>query len=93
VQFDVFTWKMGKWEHSRGAPISPGDAIPGTDWSVLDIRDNLHSNSEKYVLLINLDGTTESHDVKSDRENPDFEQLENDAKSAQADADARTPGS
>jgi hypothetical protein len=93
VVFDVFTWNKGHWNKSRSKEISPGDAIPGTDWSVLDVRDDLHGNGERYALLINIDGTVERHEVKTDSESPDFEQLENDTKSAQAGAGNGAPGS
>jgi hypothetical protein len=93
VVFDVFTWNKGHWVKSRSKEISPGDAIPGTDWSVLDVRDDLHGNGERYALLINIDGTVERHEVKTDSESPDFEQLEIDTKSAQAGAGTGVPGS
>jgi hypothetical protein len=73
VVFDVFTWGNGHWKKSRSKEISPGDAIPGTDWSVLDVRDDLHGNGERYALLINIDGTVERHEVKSDSESPNYE--------------------
>jgi hypothetical protein len=94
VVFDVFTWKNGHWNQTRSKPMSPGDAIIGTDWSVLDVRDDIHGNGDKYALLLNIDGTTQRHEVKTDAESPDFEQLQADVKaSASANTGTQTPGS
>ena len=97
ARFDIFQWISGNWKVSKGQAIQPGDVVPGTDWTLVDVR-GLDSSRErdKYVLLTDDSGEMSKRDWTTDRSDAKHKDLldqTNPNKNAESTANtpARTP--
>lgn len=75
---DVFQYVGGEWKPTKNLPAGPGDEVPGTDLTLVDVRptDPNHSR-EKYVLLTSNTGDLLRRDVSADEADPDHQQMLN----------------
>ncbi len=71
AKFDVFEWKNDAWV-SRVRSVTPGDQIPGTNWTLADIR---RDSKGQYVLLVNDAGVVERRDLKKDQESSEYQEM------------------
>jgi hypothetical protein len=56
AHFDVFHWIHGAWTAKKNLPLVPGDLVPGTDWSLVDLRHGEGSRHSEYYALLTDDG-------------------------------------
>ena len=67
AQLDIFQWSGGKWKQQRAA-LAPGDVVPGTDWTLFDIRGTGASRPrDKYILLADNVGDISKRDLATDQ--------------------------
>lgn len=77
---DVFQWAKGEWKKltPKESALTPGDQVPGTDWTVVDVRvgDSAHDR-DKYVLLTSDTGQMSKRDYSVDHSDPAHQDLNN----------------
>lgn len=82
VNFDVFQWKSGEWKKlpPGSSRFSPGDLVPGTNWTLVDVRggDANTSRKDKYVLLTDDAGELARHALGEDSSNNEHQSMLND---------------
>jgi hypothetical protein len=92
AQIDYFKWEAGSWKMTKNMALSPGDTIPGTDQTIVDIHNAPSPRpKEQYVLLTDSFGEALRHIPKDDRDDPALKQCINDATGAAA-AGAKAAG-
>jgi hypothetical protein len=74
--FDVFQYKDGDWKATK-PKLGPGDEIPGTDLTMVDVRSNETNHQQKYVLLTTNTGEMLRRDVDKDTSDPDHAAMVN----------------
>jgi hypothetical protein len=67
---DVFRYNNGVWTPSKNMQVNPGDQVPGTNLTVVDVR-TAEPKKEKYVLLTSDTGDMLRRDVNADMNDPD----------------------
>jgi len=74
---DVFQWVKGVWKANRNTALQPGDLVPGTDWTVVDVRGGTDPNRErdKYVLLTNDAGELSRRDLNTDHSDQNYKDM------------------
>lgn len=80
ANLDVFQWEKGEWKKlaPKESSLSPGDQVPGTDWTVVDVRvGDLAHDRDKYVLLTSDTGQMARRDYSTDRSDPTHQDLVN----------------
>ena len=77
AKFELFTWQNGNWK-KKTVEKGPGDLIPDTTWTVVDLR---RDSGDNYVLLVNQGGQIQRRDVGTDRKSPLYQDLSNQAES------------
>jgi hypothetical protein len=88
ARLDLFQWSGGQWSVKHLA-LGPGDPVPGTDATVVDIRasDSRQPPRERYVLLTTEDGKIDKRDPTSDAAKDKYQDLLN-----QTNAGGTAPG-
>lgn len=76
AKLDVFQWLNGQWT-KKNMQVGPGDAVPGTDLTVVDVRAADSHGKEKYVLLTTDSGRLIPHYLATDTANPEYQDLQN----------------
>jgi hypothetical protein len=78
AKMDVFQWSGGQWS-VKHLTMSPGDLVPGTDATVVDIRaaDSRQPPRDRYVLLTTEDGKMQVHNATADAADNDYQTLLN----------------
>jgi hypothetical protein len=72
---DVFKWELGKWQKFP-LSLAPGDTIPGTEQTIVDIHGNSNGKEhDKYVLLTDASGEPIRHIPSDDRVNATYKDL------------------
>lgn len=67
---DVFQYKDGDWKPTK-PKLNPGDEIPGTELTMVDVRSDETHTGERYVLLTSNTGDMIRRDAKQDESDPD----------------------
>jgi hypothetical protein len=88
AKFDVYTWQDGTWKN-RKEPVQPGDPIAGTQWVLVDLRQNARGGGMSALLVNSLSGVTEVRSYRRDAEDPDRVNLEQETTAAAGAASAR----
>ena len=94
ARFEIFVWKNGQ-QQSKTFEVAPGDPIGKVDgaidystgWSLVDVREDPRSNGDRYVIVMDPNGSLVKRDFKVDREDADYKQHK-EAVSANAAASA-----
>ncbi|MDB5302393.1 MAG: hypothetical protein JWO87_4056, partial [Phycisphaerales bacterium] len=73
--FDVFMWTDGRYHQQTVKDISPGDPIGPSLWTVVDVRNDLRSKADSYVIVMDPKGNLFRRDAVSDKANPEHEKL------------------
>ncbi len=73
VTFDVFKWQGGVWT-MKTVDVNPGDAIIGTDWTVVDVRDVPNDPVNRLVILASDNGILQK-EIKADRKIKKYHEL------------------
>lgn len=76
AQLDVFQYKDGDWNKTN-PKLSPGDEVPGTDLTLVDVRSDEAHSHDRYVLLTSNTGDMIRRDAKQDESDPDHQQMLN----------------
>lgn len=78
ASLDVFQYAQGDWKAMKSMPANPGDAVPGTDLTMVDVRsaDTGHGR-DKYVLLTTDRGEMIRRDATADEADPDHQAMLN----------------
>jgi len=82
ANFDVFNWTKGRWTKNR-VKAAPGDLIPNTTWTVVDIRKD---GNDSYVLLVNQGGQVVRRDRSADQNNQQYKNLQSQVQTGRATA-------
>lgn len=69
ARLDLYAFNKGEWKVSHPS-LTPGDLVPGTDWTVVDVRGNDTRDRDHYVLLTNDAGQMSKRDLNADRSDP-----------------------
>lgn len=80
ARLDVFQWEKGEWKKlpQKESALSPGDQVPGTEWTVVDVRGSEGGRDrDKYVLLTNDTGQMSKRDMNTDHSDPTHQDLNN----------------
>ena len=64
---------------------APGDLIPNTTWTLVDIR---KEGNDAYLLLMNQGGQMIRRDRQNDQKNPEYQRLRGEADNSKATAAA-----
>lgn len=74
---DVYHWQNGEWTH-KSVLIAPGDQVPGTDWTLVDVRTGAGGfvpEKDKYAMLTNDLGDISRRSLINDAADPGYQQL------------------
>lgn len=71
---DVFRYSNGVWTPSKNTQVNPGDQVPGTNLTVVDVR-TAEPRKEKYVLLTSDTGDMLRRDVNADASDTDHKAM------------------
>lgn len=79
ASLDVFQYSGGEWKATKNLAAGPGDVVPGTDLTLVDVRttDSNRGGREKYVLLTSNTGDMLRRDVNADGADPEHQQMSN----------------
>jgi hypothetical protein len=83
ISFEYFWWDDGSWKF-KSIGLQPGDAVPGTPWTVFDIRPAGSAGGENRALLVSNTGEIISRYYKSDMKDPAYIKLRDLVKGAAA---------
>jgi hypothetical protein len=72
MTLEYFWWEDGKW-NSKMLTVQPGDAIPNTGWTVVDLKPV--SNGESKAITVNEAGEMATHFYKTDLKDPEYARL------------------
>lgn len=78
VNLDVFQWVKGNWKAPKTMGMQPGDVVPGTDWTVVDVHapsDSAGRDRDMYVLLTNDAGELSSRFPNIDNSDQTYKDL------------------
>jgi hypothetical protein len=76
AKMDVAQWVNGNWTLKKNVPLGPGDGVPGTDMTLVDVRiADPKSGREKYVLLVSDTGDLKRRDLAGDVADPDHQSI------------------
>ena len=78
AEFDVFLWREGTTKKSK-ATVSPGDAIGGTGWSLVDARG---SGRRAFALIVDENGDVVRRAPDVDTASERYEDLINEVEAA-----------
>lgn len=69
---DVFQYQGGTWKTMKRVPANPGDQVPGTDLTLVDVRSpEPGRNQNQYVLLTSDTGEMQRRELATDLKDPD----------------------
>jgi hypothetical protein len=71
---DVFRYSNGVWKPTKNMPVNPGDEVPGTDLTLVDIR-TTEPKKERYLLLTTDTGDMLRRDAIADANDPDHKSM------------------
>ena len=71
---DVFRYSNGVWTPSKNTQVNPGDQVPGTNLTVVDVR-TAEPKKDKYVLLTTDTGDMLRRDVNTDMADADHQAM------------------
>jgi hypothetical protein len=94
ANLDVFQWEKGEWKKlpPKESGLTPGDQVPGTDWTVVDVRGEGGRERDKYVLLTNDTGQMSKRDYNTDHSDPTHKDLVDQANNPSGANGAGTTG-
>lgn len=72
---DVFRYNNGVWTPTKNMQVNPGDQVPGTNLTVVDVRTAEPPKREKYVLLTSDTGDMLRRDANSDMNDADHQSM------------------
>jgi hypothetical protein len=76
AKMDVFRWENGQWTVRKNVNVSPGDTIPGTAVTVVDIRTaDPRGQKDKYVLLVGDSGDLRQRNLNDDVNDPEHQTM------------------
>jgi hypothetical protein len=76
AKMDVFKWESGQWNPRKNLPLAPGDTIPGTNMTLVDVRSSdPRGVKDKYVLLVNDAGEMTQRNLNDDVNDPDHQTM------------------
>ena len=81
ARMDIFTIDQGangqgEWKVSKQS-LTPGDQVPGTDWTLVDVRGEATRERDHYVLLTSDTGQMSKRDLNTDRGDPQHQDMLN----------------
>ena len=85
MKFEYFWWEDGAWKYKQ-IQLQPGDAVPGTPWTLFDIRPTGSTSGDNKALLVNNSGEVVSRFFKADMKDPAFIKLRDLVKGTTATA-------
>jgi hypothetical protein len=71
---DVFRYNNGVWTPTKNMQVNPGDQVPGTNLTLVDVR-TAEPRKEKYVLLTSDTGDMLRRDANADISDPDHQAM------------------
>ena len=72
ASLDVFQYQGGTWKTMKKVPANPGDQVPGTDLTLVDVRSPEASHGQnQYVLLTSDTGEMQRRDLATDQKDSD----------------------
>jgi len=80
ANLDVFNFEQGQWKKlpPKDSSLTPGDQVPGTDWTVVDVRGGAEGRDrDRYVLLTSDTGQMSKRELNTDRSDPTHQDLLN----------------
>ncbi|MDB5354901.1 MAG: hypothetical protein JWN24_1354 [Phycisphaerales bacterium] len=84
ASFDVFNYSSGRVHEQVCKDLLPGDPIGPSNWSVVDVRSDMRSKSEGYVIVMDGKGNLFRRDAAADKVDPELVKLKAQAGAAAA---------